>query len=99
MKARPGKFTDEKDRDDRWWSRYEKQVENAQTIDWDNYPMKDTYGEKLVPPILPAYHINLDEIKRLVNQYLCTNCCSHRVVRSHHTAPGCVDVIEMTTNA
>ena len=29
MKARPGKFTDEKDRDDRWWSRYEKQVENA----------------------------------------------------------------------
>ena len=35
----------------------------------------------------------MENLKSSVKQYLCTNCCSHRVIRTQKTAPGCVDVM------
>ena len=70
-------------------------MEDVEKIDWDKYPIKDTFREKLVPPINPANTYNIEHLKQRVNQYLCTNCCSHKIVRTPRTASGCVDVIEI----
>ena len=40
----------------------------------------------------------MEQLKAKINEYLCANCCSHRVLRNSLTAPGCVDVLEVTTN-
>jgi len=70
------------------------QIEKIHSIPWDNYPIKSIYKSKLVPPILPARTQDMDHFRSLVKQYLCTNCCSHRVIRTPRTAPGCVDVMD-----
>ena len=33
-----------------------------------------------------------------MGQYLCRDCCSHKIVRSAGSTPGCVNVIEITMN-
>ena len=63
--------------------------------------MKDIYGEKELPPALSIdkMEAGMERIRNLVGQYICTNCCSHKVVRTLNTAPGCVDVLEITLHS
>lgn len=98
MKARQGIYANDEEREDAWVERIGKQTDNVNKIDWDNYQIKDTYNFKLVPPILPARIADMDQLKNIISQYLCTNCCSHKVIRDQKTAPGCVSVIEVALN-
>ena len=85
------------DREDAWLERVKKQMDQIHTIDWENYKIKDTFKEKLVPPISPT-KINMGLLKSRVSQYLCQNCCSHRIIRTSKTAPGCVDILQISAS-
>lgn len=92
--ARRNKFANEDQREAAIDKRIRHQIANVAEIKWQNYQIKSTFNYKLVPPIMPARTRDIDHLKSLLKQYLCTNCCSHRVIRTPRTAPGCVDVME-----
>ena len=98
IKAHQGQFSSEMDREEAQLEKIQKQMDELETIDWENYPIKNTFKEKLVPPILPGKLASFDQLKAKVAEYLCPKCCSHRVIRNTRTAPGCVDVLEIPTN-
>ena len=46
MIRKPGIYVDEPDREEKWFDRYDTKIDAVRKTDWDNYPIKDTYGLK-----------------------------------------------------
>ena len=61
----------------------------------DAITMNSPFKAKYIPPLMPVKTHDIASFESTMLGFLCTECCSHRVVRMSSTSPGSVDIVEI----
>lgn len=60
----------------------------------DALTMVSPFKAKYIPPLFPGKNIDLDVLESNLGTYLCTDCCSHRLIRMPSSTPGTYDILQ-----